>query len=86
MGTVRIIHTADNHIGLKFNNYSGTQAQSALVQERLNALKNVVDASKQHDAHFLVVAGDLFDNLKVTLKEVKGVVDILKKSQAEVLV
>ena len=86
MGTVRIIHTADNHIGLKFNNYSGTQAQSALVQERLNALKNVVDASNQHDAHFLVVAGDLFDNLKVTLKEVKGVVDILKKSQAEVLV
>ena len=86
MGTVRIIHTADNHIGLKFNNYSGTQAQSALVQERLNALKNVVDASNQHEAHFLVVAGDLFDNLKVTLKEVKGVVDILKKSQAEVLV
>ena len=86
MGNVRIIHTADNHIGLKFNNYRGSNAQSALIQERFDALQNIVDASKQKDAHFLVVAGDLFDDLKVTNKDIKTVVDILKKSPAEVLV
>jgi DNA repair exonuclease SbcCD nuclease subunit len=86
MGNVRIIHTADNHIGLKFNNYSGSQAQGALVQERLDALKNVVDAGNSKNAHFLVVAGDLFDSLKISAKEVKSVVEILKKSHAEVLV
>ncbi|MBM3439135.1 MAG: hypothetical protein FJX91_08415, partial [Bacteroidetes bacterium] len=86
MGNIRILHTADNHIGLKFNNYSGTAAQSALVQERFDALKNVVQASNDKDAHFLVVAGDLFDDLKVTQKDIKVVVEILKKSKAEVLV
>jgi DNA repair protein SbcD/Mre11 len=86
MGNVRIIHTADNHIGLKFNNYRGSNAQSALIQERFDALQNIVDASKQKDAHFLVVAGDLFDDLKVTIKDIKTVVEILKKSPAEVLV
>ena len=86
MGNIRILHTADNHIGLKFNNYSGTAAQSALVQERFDALKNVVQASNDKDAHFLVVAGDLFDDLKVTQKDIKTVVSILKKSMAEVSV
>lgn len=86
MGKMRILHTADNHIGLKFNNYGGTAAQSALVQERFDALKNVVQASNDQDAHFLVVAGDLFDDLKVTQKDIKAVVEILKKSKAEVLV
>ena len=86
MGNVRIIHTADNHIGLKFNNYSGSNAQSALIQERFDALKNVIDAGNSKDVHFLVVAGDLFDNLKISLKEVKAVVEILKKSTAEVIV
>jgi DNA repair exonuclease SbcCD nuclease subunit len=86
MGNIRILHTADNHIGLKFNNYSGTAAQTALVQERFNALKNVVQASNDKDAHFLVVAGDLFDDLKVVQKDIKAVVEILKKAQAEVLV
>lgn len=86
MGNIRILHTADNHIGLKFNNYGGTAAQSALVQERFDALKNVVQASNDRDAHFLVVAGDLFDDLKVTQKDIKAVVEILKKSKAEVLV
>lgn len=86
MGNIRILHTADNHIGLKFNNYGGTAAQSALVQERFDALKNVVQASNDKDAHFLVVAGDLFDDLKVTQKDIKAVVEILKKSKAEVLV
>lgn len=86
MGNVRIIHTADNHIGLKFNNYSGSNAHSALIQERFDALKNVIDAGNSKDVHFLVVAGDLFDNLKISLKEVKAVVEILKKSTAEVIV
>lgn len=86
MGNIRILHTADNHIGLKFNNYGGTAAQSTLVQERFDALKNVVQASNDKDAHFLVVAGDLFDDLKVTQKDIKAVVEILKKSKAEVLV
>jgi calcineurin-like phosphoesterase family protein len=86
MGNIRILHTADNHIGLKFNNYGGTVAQSALVQERFDALKNVMQTSNDKDAHFLVVAGDLFDDLKVTQKDIKAVVEILKKSKAEVLV
>lgn len=86
MGAVRILHTADNHIGLKFSNYKGSPAQEALIQERFDALQNIVDQSNSLNAHFLVVAGDLFDDLKVTQKDIKAVVEILKKSKAEVLV
>jgi predicted phosphodiesterase len=86
MGAVRILHTADNHIGLKFSNYKGTSAQEALIQERFDALQNIVDQSNTLDVHFLVVAGDLFDDLKVPQKDIKAVVSILKKSMAEVIV
>ena len=86
MGAVRILHTADNHIGLKFSNYKGSPAQEALIQERFDALQNIVDQSNSLQAHFLVVAGDLFDDLKVTQKDIKTVVGILKKSMAEVIV
>jgi predicted phosphodiesterase len=86
MGAVKILHTADNHIGLKFSNYKGSPAQEALIQERFDALQNIVDQSNSLQAHFLVVAGDLFDDLKVTQKDIKTVVGILKKSMAEVIV
>lgn len=80
---IRIIHTADNHIGKKFKGRYSPSAQERLVNERFEALERVVNAGNERKAHFLVVAGDLFDSINVPLKDVKQVVTILKTFEGE---
>jgi DNA repair exonuclease SbcCD nuclease subunit len=76
---IRIVHTADNHIGLKFKSRQYPPGvRTSLVQERLDALSRVVSTANDRDAHFLVVAGDLFDSVHVPKNEIKGTADILR--------
>lgn len=78
--SIRIIHTADNHIGMTFTgrDYSDIIRQN-LVNERFDALKRTVDFANQHKAHLLVIAGDLFDKTTVSQSSVKKVCDILNE-------
>jgi DNA repair protein SbcD/Mre11 len=81
--SIKIIHTADNHIGLKFSNYR-KEVRDKLIEERFEALKNVVSAGNEKKCSFLVVAGDLFDSVSVKHADIKTTVSILKdfKGQA----
>jgi len=54
---IRIVHTADNHIGLSFKQYP--EIQPKLVQERFSALERIVAHGNQKQANFLVVAGEV---------------------------
>jgi DNA repair protein SbcD/Mre11 len=79
MSAIRIVHTADNHIGLKFKGRSYSEnVRQRLVQERFDALRRVVDHANARKAHFLVVAGDLFDSVSVPQRDIKTTADILK--------
>ncbi len=76
---IRIVHTADNHIGLKFKSRQYPPGvRSTLVQERLDALSRVITTANEREAHFLVVAGDLFDSVHVSQSDIKSVADILR--------
>ena len=76
---IRIVHTADNHIGLKFKSRQyPPDVRSTLVQERLDGLTRVVSTANNREAHFLVVAGDLFDSVNVSKTDIKNVADILR--------
>jgi len=76
---VRIVHTADNHIGLKFKSRQYPPGVTAsLVQERLDALSRVVLTANDREAHFLVVAGDLFDSVHVSKNDMRNAADILR--------
>jgi DNA repair exonuclease SbcCD nuclease subunit len=55
---IRIIHTADNHIGLPFNQYPAVADH--LIEERFLALERLVAVANERNAHFFVVAGDGF--------------------------
>ena len=57
--SIKIIHTADNHIGISYNSLS--QAKAKLVKERLEALKRIVEKGNEESVDYLVIAGDLFD-------------------------
>ena len=60
LGTCRILHTADNHIGISFGRYPDAVCDR-LLEERFTALERIVATANEREAHFLVVAGDLFD-------------------------
>jgi len=74
---VKIIATADVHLGMKFSSYTTTQAE--LAEERFSALERVVDAGNERDADLLVVAGDLFHRLGVAAKIVERAASILDR-------
>jgi DNA repair exonuclease SbcCD nuclease subunit len=73
---IRLIHTADNHVGMTYKQYSPL-LQQRLIDERLSALARVVDAGNSENADFLVVAGDLFDSLRVSQASVEAVATLL---------
>ncbi len=75
--SIRIVHTADNHLGISYKHYPD-DVRKRLLQERLDALKALVDAANERKAHFIVVAGDLFDKISVAKPVIDGAVNILK--------
>jgi DNA repair exonuclease SbcCD nuclease subunit len=79
---IRILHTADNHIGLSFIKYPDP-VRERLVNERFQALKRLVDTANQRKAHFFVVAGDLFDRIKIPEKDIRRTVELLKAFEGE---
>jgi len=78
------MHTADNHIGMEFRNQP--ELRDKLKQERLDALKRIVEEANKRNCNFLVVAGDLFQDHNVAQQLVKNVVEILREFIGEVLV
>jgi len=78
------MHTADNHIGIEFRNQP--ELRDRLKQERLDALRRIVTEANARTCDFLVVAGDLFENINVPQHLVRVVCDILRSFSGEVLV
>ena len=79
--SLRILHTADNHIGLSFNQYP--EVQKHLIEERFASLERMVAIANERKAHFIVVAGDLFDKITVTKAQIERAVKILGKFEGE---
>ncbi|MCA9123209.1 MAG: DNA repair exonuclease [Planctomycetaceae bacterium] len=72
---MKFIHTADWQIGMKAA-HVGAVGQ-VVRAERLEAARRVVEAAKSHDAEFIIVAGDTFEDNAVDRVVVQRVADIL---------
>ena len=79
---LRILHTADNHIGISFAQYPDA-VRDRLLEERFTALERLVETANERAAHFLVVAGDLFDKQTVTKRLIERTVGILARFEGE---
>jgi DNA repair exonuclease SbcCD nuclease subunit len=79
---VRILHTADNHIGITFRQYP-PGIQQRLIKERFDALERIINIANQRKAHFVTISGDLFDKVTVKAEDVKKTVDILARFEGE---
>jgi DNA repair exonuclease SbcCD nuclease subunit len=62
---LRIVHLADAHIGQPYTSPKFRNCRSALRRARIEALERAVELANERRAHFLVVAGDLFDRIAV---------------------
>ena len=73
---LRIVHSADNHIGLGFRQYPDA-VRDRLIAERFSALSRLVQQANDREAHFLVIAGDLFDRTTVSSHDIKQCIKVL---------
>ena len=71
MNNVKILHTADIHIGAR-DAFLGTAAESRRF-ETLLTFEKIVDLAKEKSADLLVIAGDLFENNTIEEVFVEGV-------------
>lgn len=60
MNTVKILHTADLHLGAE-NSYLGTAAESRRF-EVLTVFKNITETCREQGVAVCLIAGDLFDS------------------------
>jgi DNA repair exonuclease SbcCD nuclease subunit len=83
---IRIVHTADNHIGMKFNSRYPANVSERLVNERIDALKRIIGKANEFNAHFIVIAGDLFDSVSISQKDIKTTADALGTFNGDVII
>ena len=74
---IRIVHTADNHLDLPFKQYPAEVADR-LIEERFLALGRLVAVANERNAHFFVVAGDLFDSTRVKVGDIDKAAAVLR--------
>jgi DNA repair exonuclease SbcCD nuclease subunit len=75
--SLKIMHTGDVHLGMKFNQYP--QISSQLEEARYQALENVVVEANKRKSNLLAVAGDLFDKANIKSVNITKTIEILDK-------
>lgn len=83
--TIKIFHTADLHIGMKFNRYPDG-IRKDLVDARIHVLDNLVHMANDEECNIFVIAGDLFDNIKIPQKYIDSVIASLDAFSGECIV
>ncbi|HED24257.1 MAG TPA: DNA repair exonuclease, partial [Firmicutes bacterium] len=78
--TLKLLHTADLHLGMTFNNRPyPDDIRKQLVEARFEALGRVVEIANKENCGLLVIAGDLFHRANVAAEAVIKAIDILKR-------
>ena len=75
---MKIFHTGDIHLGMKFNSYGG-EVKETLARARFSTLETMIERSNDLNADLFVIAGDLFNTIQVVKRDIKETVNILNK-------
>jgi 3',5'-cyclic AMP phosphodiesterase CpdA len=70
---IRIAHFADAHVGMPYSSQKFRSCRKALRDERIESVRRAVAQANGRHAHFLVVAGDLFDGIELADAEIAAV-------------
>lgn len=83
MAIVKIFHTADLHLGMKFAGYLAIQNE--LINARYGVLERMVEMANKEECELFIVAGDLFDRVTMKPAEIKKAVTILNKFDGDMV-
>jgi len=75
--TLKILHTADLHIGMKFSNYPAG-IREELVEARFTVLQDLVLRANQVKTDLFIITGDLFERINISEKDILSTIKILE--------
>ena len=81
---IKIFHTADLHLGMRFAGYPDVQEE--LINARHKTLKNMVEVANQESCTLFVMAGDLFDRTTLNVKDISMAARALNKFEGELVI
>jgi DNA repair protein SbcD/Mre11 len=81
---LKILHTADLHLGLKFSGYP--DVQSELSEARFEVLDRLICKANSEKCDLFVLAGDFFDRVTIAKRDISRCVDILNEFDGLVVV
>lgn len=73
---VRFLHTSDWQIGMKGGGLG--QAGTLVAQQRIETIDRILSIAEEHDANFVLAAGDLFEDNRVSYSDVEAVARIIR--------
>ncbi len=72
---VRFLHTSDWQIGMKGGGLG--KAGTRVAEERINTVDRVLTIAEEHDVDFVIVAGDVFEDNRVSYADIESVARII---------
>jgi DNA repair exonuclease SbcCD nuclease subunit len=81
--SLKILHTSDTHLGMKFAGYPEVQAE--LSEARFKTLEKLVTHANSEKCDLLIIAGDLFDRVSIAKKDIIRASKILQEFQGRLV-
>ena len=81
---IKIFHTADPHLGMRFSGYP--EIQNELINARYETLENMVKTANREDCALFIIAGDLFDRTTLNIKDISRAAKILNEFEGELVI
>lgn len=83
---IKIFHTADLHIGMRFKGYPDN-IKGLLQQARLDTLDKMIQLANENGANLFVIAGDIFDRINgIDKKSIVSAAQSLDKFNGECVI
>jgi exonuclease SbcD len=80
--SLKIFHTADLHIGMKFNSYPDS-IRDCLIEARFDVLNKMVQMANDQQCNLFVIAGDLFNSINILKRDIDRVIKSLDEFNGE---
>lgn len=81
---LKIFVTGDNHIGLRYASHGS--AADILAHKRVDAFRDMVRIANEECCGLFVITGDLFENTRISKKEMQPLLDMLSDFHGRVVV
>ncbi len=82
--SLKIFHTSDIHLGMKFAGYP--EVQTELSEARFKTLENLVNLANNEKCDLFIIAGDLFDRISVAKPDILRASQVLQDFQGRLVV